>query len=161
MTASNTTTRVPITKKGLENIKNELAKLKAKSLEITDAIEDALRHGDLSENAEYQSAREQQDINSSRISSLENVIASSEVVDPSALSGNVVKFGATVVLLDQNDKEFVYQLVGESEASIDAGLLSCTSPIGIALINQKKGSFVSVNLPSGEKIYKIVDVRFE
>ncbi len=155
------TKSIPMTKSGFERLKTYLQELENKSLEITKAIEDALRHGDLSENAEYQSARQNQDFNNARMADVRSKIASAEIIDTSQISGDTVRFGAKIILSDQNGERKSFQIVGETESDIDKGLLSCTSPIGLALMNQKKGSYISVSLPSGEKVYRIEDVSFE
>ena len=129
---------------------------------IIQQITDARTHGDLSENAEYHAAKESQSLNEGRIAELEDKIARAEVIDVKKLNGNAVKFGATVMLADEEtDEETKYQLVGEDEADIKQGLLSVTSPLGKALIGKALGESVEVTTPRGAKSYEIVKVQFK
>ena len=153
----------PITIKGLEKIKDELIFLKEKKRpEIVAAISEARSHGDLKENAEYHAAKEQQSHNEGRIQEIESIIAQAELIDVSKLSGTVVKFGATVSIINlDNDKESKYQLVGEVEADIEQKKISVTSPIARALIGKKKGDYIEVSTPKGITSYEIKSVRFK
>ena len=126
---------------------------------IIKLIADARTHGDLSENAEYHAAKEQQSLNEGAIAELEDKLARAEVIDVSKLSGDTIKFGATVTLVDEDtDKKQVWQIVGEPEADAKAGRISITSPIGRALIGKKKGASVEVNTPKGAKGYKVMKI---
>ncbi len=128
---------------------------------IIQAIAEARSHGDLSENAEYHSAKESQSLNEGRIADLEDKLSRAEVIDVSKLSGNTVKFGATVTLLDEDsEKKVHYQIVGESEADVKLGKVSITSPIARALITKKVGDTVEVNAPGGGRSYKILKIAF-
>ncbi len=125
------------------------------------AIQEARAHGDLSENAEYSSAKEAQSHNEGRIAELESVISRADVIDVSKLSGNSIMFGATVTLVDvDTDKEKKYQIVGDTEADVKLGRVSISSPISRALIGKKIGDAVEVNTPGGGKSYEIVNVSF-
>ena len=128
---------------------------------IVEAIAEARSHGDLSENAEYHSAKEAQSHNEGRIAELEDKLSRAEVIDVTKLSGSTVMFGATVTLVDEDTEEKkVYQIVGESEADVKAGKVSITSPTARALIGKKKGDTVEVNTPGGGKSYEILKVSF-
>ena len=129
---------------------------------IIAAISEARSHGDLSENAEYHAAKESQSLNEGRIAELEDKLARAEVIDVSKLSGNTIKFGATVTLIDEDtEEEKAYQIVGESEADVKLGKVSITSPIARALISKKVGDTVEVNTPGGGKSYEITAIAFK
>ena len=145
---------------GYEKLTADLKVLRAERPKIVDAIEEARAHGDLSENAEYHSAREKQSFIEGRIKVLEVVLSRAEVIDPSKFSGGV-KFGATVQLLDEDtDEEKTYQIVGEHEASLEKGLLNMRSPLARSLIGKEEGDVVEVQTPGGLKSYEILSVRF-
>src|SRR5260370_603820 len=128
---------------------------------IMQQITDARSHGDLSENAEYHAAKEQQSINEGRIAELEDKLARAEVIDVSKLSGDTIKFGATVTLIDEDtDKKIVWQIVGEPEADAKKGKISITSPVARALVGQKKGAQVEVVTPGGAKAYEVMKVEW-
>jgi transcription elongation factor GreA len=157
--------RTPMTMRGAEALRAELRKLKSESRpNVIKAIAEARGHGDLSENAEYHAAREQQGFIEGRINEIEAKLGSAEIIDPSKLphSGKVV-FGAVVELDDQDDTKnrVVYQIVGEDEADIRAGRISITSPIARALVGKSEGDVVDVTAPGGIRSYEIVAVRFE
>ena len=151
-----------MTAPGLLRLEDELRQLKsAERPAIIRAIAEARTHGDLSENAEYHTARERQSFIEGRIAELEEIVSSAEVIDPSMLSGDQVKFGAHVRLVDEeNDREATYQIVGMHEADIKQGRLSVSSPLAKALIGKKTGDTVSVPAPGGDKTYEILSVRF-
>ncbi len=129
---------------------------------IIKAIADARSNGDLSENAEYHAAREKQSFIEGRIGEIEGIISKAEIIDLSKLSGSVIKFGATVVIVNLEDKkESKYQLVGEVEADIENKKISVTSPIARALIGKKKGNYIEVSTPKGITSYEIKSVRFK
>ncbi len=128
---------------------------------IIQQISDARTHGDLSENAEYHAAKEQQAHNEGRIAELEDKLARSEVIDVSKLSGDTVKFGATVTLVDEDTEEKrVWQIVGEPEADAKAGRISITSPLARALVGKKKGASVEVVTPGGAKAFEVLKVEW-
>ena len=128
---------------------------------IVAAIAEARSHGDLSENAEYHSAKEAQSHNEGRIVELEDLLQRAEVIDVAKLNGTTIKFGATVTLIDEDtEKESKFQLVGESEADVKSGKVSITSPTARALIGKKAGDSVEVNTPGGGKSYEIVKVAY-
>jgi len=150
-----------MTRAGYAALNDELKTLK--SIErpaIIRAIAEAREHGDLSENAEYHSAREKQSFIEGRIKELEGLVSLAEVIDPTSLSG-AVKFGATVSLVDEDsEEEKTYQIVGESEANIEAGKLNIKSPLARALIGKEEGDSVEVRTPGGEKSYEILKIQY-
>ena len=150
-----------MTKTGHSALEAELKQLKSvERPAIIKAIAEAREHGDLSENAEYHSAREKQSFIEGRIKDLEGVLSLAEVIDPSTLSG-AIKFGATVTLIDEDtDEEKTWQIVGEHEANIEAGLLNVKSPIARALIGKEEGESVEVRAPGGEKSYEVVSITY-
>ena len=154
--------RTPMTMRGAEALRAELKKLKSEARpSIIKAIAEARGHGDLSENAEYHAAREQQGFIEGRISEIEHKLASAEVIDPATLpsTGKVV-FGAVVELEDQaGGVRVIYQIVGEDEADIRAGRLSISSPIARAMVGKSEGDVVDVAAPGGTRSYEIVAVR--
>jgi transcription elongation factor GreA len=154
--------KYPMTPEGHRRLQTELKKLKEVDRPTNvKAIEDARAHGDLSENAEYKFAKEQQSIIAGRIEYLEDRISRAEVIDPARLSGDRVLFGAKVVLENLETGEiFHYRIVGEDEASIDQGTISVTSPIARGIIRREVGDQVTIQAPSGAKRYEIADVAF-
>ncbi|MBO6043201.1 MAG: transcription elongation factor GreA [Acetobacter sp.] len=152
----------PITSQGLNQLKDELHKLKTEERPaVIRAIAEARSYGDLSENAEYHAARERQSFIEGRILELEDIISSAEVVHPASLSGDHIKFGATVSLIDEEtDKKVTYQIVGMYEADIKQGKISISSPLAKSLIGKKKGDSVSVSAPAGDRFYEILSVDF-
>jgi len=154
--------KFPMTASGLQRLENELRQLKAEERPaIILQIAEARTHGDLSENAEYHAARERQSFIEGRIAELEEVVSAAEVIDPSTLSGDHVKFGAHVRLLDEEtEKEAEYQIVGLHEADIKLGRLSISSPLAKALIGKKIGDSVAVPAPGGDRTYEILGVKF-
>ncbi|SDF30394.1 transcription elongation factor GreA [Limimaricola pyoseonensis] len=153
--------KIPLTRAGFAKIDAELKHLKSvERPEIIAAISEARAHGDLSENAEYHSAKEKQSFIEGRIKELEGVIGLADVIDPSKLSGSI-KFGATVKLVDEDtDEEKTYQIVGEYEADIENGRLNIKSPLARALIGKDEGDSVEVRTPGGEKSYEILSVTY-
>jgi transcription elongation factor GreA len=128
---------------------------------IIAAISEARAHGDLSENAEYSAAKEQQSLNEGRIKELETLLALADVIDVTKLSGSTVKFGATVRVIDEDtEKESLYQIVGDAEADISAGRVSISSPIARAMIGKQVGDSIEVVAPGGARGYEILEVRF-
>lgn len=152
--------RAPITPKGFAALKEELARLKAEMPKISQEIGVAREHGDLKENAEYHAAKEKQGMTAARIADIEDSIARAEVIDPTELSGEIIRFGATVDLEDFDGNAVTYQIVGRAEADIKAGTISVTSPVARALIGREVGDEVKVKAPGGVKTYEIVDVRW-
>lgn len=154
--------RIPMTAEGYQRLEAELKHLKhVERPEVIKAIAEAREHGDLSENAEYHAARERQSFIEGRVGELEDKISRAEVIDPATLSGETVKFGATVTLLDEDTEEkSTYQIVGEDEADVAKGRIAITAPLSRALIGKSVGDTVEVRTPKGEKAYEIVQVRF-
>ena len=154
--------KVPMTAAGFNRLQEELKHLKiTERPAVIKAIAEAREHGDPSENAEYHAARERQSFIEGRVLELEDKISRAEVIDPAKLSGNTVKFGATVTLADQDtDEETTYQIVGQDESDIKNRLLSIQAPLARALINKSVGDSVEVSTPGGSKLYEIVSVEF-
>jgi transcription elongation factor GreA len=147
---------------GLQRLEEELRHLKATERpSVIRAIAEARTHGDLSENAEYHAARERQSFIEGRILELEDIIASAEVIDPATITGENVKFGASVQLIDEEtEKVATYQIVGVHEADIKAQRLSISSPLAKALIGKKVGDTISVPAPGGDRSYEILSVTY-
>ncbi len=155
--------RKPLTKKGSERLREDLRRLKTVDRpRVIQAIAEARAHGDLSENAEYHAAREQQGFIEGRIREIEHALSHCEIIDVTGLPASKrVVFGATVELSDQDDgAEMRYQIVGEFEADARLGLISITSPIARALVGKSAGDVVEVEVPGGLKAYEIVTVRY-
>jgi transcription elongation factor GreA len=155
-------TKFPITKKGYEKLEKEIKTLKSvERPKIIEAISTAREYGDLSENAEYHAAREKQSFIEGRIIDLEDKSARAEVIEPESLSGDSIKFGATVKLLDdETEEENTYRIVGEYEADISKKLISISSPLARAMIGKQKGDLVEVITPKSSKSYEILDVNY-
>ncbi len=155
--------KVPMTSRSFEQLEHELRRIKTVDRpEVIRAIGDAREHGDISENAEYHAAKERQGYIEARVRELEDKISRADVIDISKLSGDAVKFGATVAVADEEtDEETTYQIVGSDEADVKEGLLSVTSPLGRALIGKTVGDSVDVNTPRGLKSYEILSVSFD
>ena len=153
--------KIPMTRKGHQALETELKHLKAAERPaIPQVIAEAREHGDLSENAEYHSAKEKQSFIEGRIKELEGAISLADVIDPTKMKGGI-KFGATVTLVDEDtDEEKTYQIVGEYEANIEAGLLNIKSPIARALIGKEEGDSVEVHTPGGGKSYEVLKIAF-
>ncbi len=154
--------RVPMTIRGAELLRQELAERKSvKRPRIVEAIEVARAHGDLSENAEYHAAKEEQSMNEGRIADLEDKLARAHVIDPSTIRADKIVFGATVTLIDlESGNEVEYQIVGVDESDIKQGKVSITSPIARALIGKDEGDTAIVRAPSGEREYEVQEVRY-
>jgi transcription elongation factor GreA len=152
--------KVPMTHTGNAKLREELRwRQQDERPRIIEAISEARAHGDLSENAEYTSAKEAQSLNEGRILELEDVLGRADIIDPAKLSGATVKFGATVKLADaETDAEKTWQIVGEHEADVKAGRISLTSPIARALINKKVGDTIEVKAPGGDRGYEILAI---
>lgn len=154
--------KVPMTKTGYDTLVEEVKRLKTvERPAVVRAIEEARSHGDLSENAEYHAAREKQAFIEGRLIELEDKIARAEVIDISQMSGSVIRFGATVTVVDEDtDEESTYIIVGEDEADIAKGRLSVTAPLARALIGKEKGDTLEVTTPGGSKGYEVLKVSY-
>ena len=152
----------PITLNGLNRLEEELVFLKEKKRpEIVAAISEARSHGDLKENAEYHAAKEEQSHNETKIMELEDTLSRAEVIDPALLSGDEIKFSATVLIVDEEtDIESEYKIVGEVEADFKSGKISIQSPLARALIGKSSGDSVEVNTPGGGKSYEILKIKY-
>ncbi|MBL8563087.1 MAG: transcription elongation factor GreA [Gemmobacter sp.] len=153
--------KIPMTRAGNQMLDEELKRLKSvERPAIIQAIAEARELGDLSENAEYHSAREKQSFIEGRIKELEGILSLAEVIDTAKLSG-AIKFGATVTLVDEDtDEEKTYQIVGEVEADLERGLLNIRSPLARALIGKDEGDSVEVNTPGGQRSYEVLSIRY-
>lgn len=154
--------KVPMTQAGFDKLKEELRfRQQEERPRIILAISEARAHGDLSENAEYHAAKEAQSHNEGRVGELEDYTARAEIIDISKLSGDKIKFGATIQLIDEDTEEKkVYQIVGDQEADPKAGRISISSPIARALIGKSEGDTIEVNAPGGARSYEIVGFKF-
>ena len=154
--------KVPMTEAGHAALNDELKRRQSMDRpRIIEQIAEARSHGDLSENAEYHAAKEEQSHNEGRINELEDKLARADIIDISKLSGDTIKFGATVTLVDEDtEKKAVYQIVGDVEADIKKGKISLSSPLARALIGKKKGASVEVMAPGGAKAYEITKVEW-
>ena len=157
------TDKMPMTAQGYEKLEAELKHLRSvERPAVIKAIAEAREHGDLSENAEYHAARERQSFIEGRVAELEDAISRSQIIDPKAISGKSIKFGATVKVVDEDtDEEHSYQIVGELEADVKAGKVAVTSPIARALIGKEQGDSIEVITPKGTKAYEILKVQFK
>ncbi|ALC13267.1 MULTISPECIES: transcription elongation factor GreA [Sphingopyxis] len=152
--------KVPMLAEGYEKLSAQLAALKAERPQIVDAIEEARAHGDLSENAEYHAAKERQGQVEASIGDLEDRLSRAQIIDPTTLSGDRIVFGATVTLVDEDDKPVKYQIVGQAEADAKEGKISYNSPLGRALIGRRVDDEVEVTVPSGDKYYLVTKIEF-
>lgn len=155
-----TVEKMPMLQVGYDKLTEQLRTLKAERPRIVDAIEEARAHGDLSENAEYHAAKERQGQVEATIADLEDKLSRAQVIDPATLSGDKIVFGATVTLLDEDDKPVRYQIVGQAEADAKMGMISYSSPLGRALIGRQVGEDVEVTVPSGDKFYHVEKIEF-
>ena len=155
--------KVPMTIAGYKNLQDKLKKLINKERPaIIASIAEARGHGDLSENAEYQYAKEQQSLIEGKISELENIITQAEIIDVSKLSGKEIKFGATVKIKDkETGEQSTYQIVGEYESDIENKKISINSPMARGLIGKTENDIVEINSPKGIKFYTVVSVKFQ
>jgi transcription elongation factor GreA len=152
--------KVPMLAEGHRLMTDEVKRLKLERPEIIESIEVARAHGDLSENAEYHAAKERQGQVEAMIADLDDRLSRALVIDPTTLSGDKVVFGATVTLVDEENKTVVYQLVGQTEADARVGRISYNSPLGRALIGRQVGDEVEVTTPAGERYYEISKLEF-
>jgi transcription elongation factor GreA len=155
-----TVDKMPMLQEGYDKLTAELKRLKIERPEIVDAIEEARAHGDLSENAEYHAAKERQGQIEASIADIEGKLSRAQIIDPRDLSGDRVVFGATVTLLDEDDKPIRYQIVGETEADASKGRISYNSPIGRALIGRRIDEEVEVSVPAGDRYYLVSKIEF-
>lgn len=155
--------KIPMTAEGHRALDEELRHLKAvERPAVIQAISEARDHGDLSENAEYHAAKERQSWIEGRVVELEDKLARAQIIDVSRMSGEQVKFGATVTLIDEDtEAEATYKIVGDDEADVKSGKISISSPIARALINKEEGDVVEVNAPGGLKTYEIIKVEWK
>jgi transcription elongation factor GreA len=155
--------RVPMTVEGYKALETELQRLKSQERpRIIQAIAEARAHGDLSENAEYHAAKEAQGMNEAKVAELEDKLGRADVIDPTKLSGDSVKFGATVELVDEDtEEEVTYKLVGDLEADVKSGKVSISSPIARALIGKAVGDSVEVTTPKGSRSYEILKISWK
>jgi transcription elongation factor GreA len=155
--------KIPLTAGGFARLEQELKQLKSvERPAVIQAIAEARAHGDLSENAEYSAAREKQSFIEGRILELEATVSRADIIDIAAMSGDMVKFGATVTLIDEETEESVtYQIVGDLEADITKGRIAVSAPIARAIIGKKKGVSVEVVAPKGMRFYEIAEVVFK
>ena len=154
--------KVPLTARGAEKLREELKDLKSvRRPRVIQAIAEARAHGDLKENAEYHAAREEQGFIEGRIGDIDGKLSNAQIIDVTLLDANGrVVFGSTVELVDEDDNEIIYQIVGEDEASISEGRISVTSPIARALIGKEEGDVAVVQAPGGEKEFEILTVKY-
>src|SRR3954463_14534890 len=156
-----TVDKLPMLAEGYEKLQTDVRHLKTvERPAIIDAIEEARAHGDLSENAEYHAAKERQGHVEAQIAEIEDRLSRAMVIDPTTLSGDKVVFGATVHLLDEDDKPVKYQIVGQTEADARVGRISYNSPLGRALIGRSVGDDVEVSTPSGDRYYAVEKIEF-
>ncbi|MEY4054902.1 MAG: transcription elongation factor GreA [Pseudomonadota bacterium] len=152
--------KLPMLAEGYEKLVAELKALREERPKIVDAIEEARAHGDLSENAEYHAAKERQGQVEASIADLEDKVSRAQIIDPSTLSGDRIIFGATVTLLDDDDKPVKYQIVGPYEADAKVGRISYNSPLGRALIGRRVEDEIEVTVPAGDRSYLVQKIDF-
>ncbi|MDG5487491.1 transcription elongation factor GreA [Sphingomonas sp. BGYR3] len=155
-----TVEKMPMLARGYEMLSEQLKALKAERPQIVDAIEEARAHGDLSENAEYHAAKERQGQIEASIADIEDKLSRAQVIDPRDLSGDRIVFGATVTLIDEDEKSVRYQIVGLAEADAKTGMISYNSPLGRALIGRKVGDEIEVTVPAGDRWYEVSNIEF-
>ena len=155
-----TVEKMPMLQEGYEKLNEQLKALKAERPQIVDAIEEARAHGDLSENAEYHAAKERQGQIEASIADIEDKLSRAQIIDPKDLSGDKIVFGATVTLLDEDEKPIKYQIVGQTEADANKGRISYNSPLGRALIGRKVDDEVEVSVPAGDRYYLVSKIEF-
>jgi transcription elongation factor GreA len=157
-----TVDKMPMLAEGYQKLQNDVRHLKSVERPLViDAIEEARAHGDLSENAEYHAAKERQGQIEAQIADIDDRLSRAMVIDPTTLSGDKVVFGATVHLVDENEKAITYQIVGETEADAKVGRISYSSPLGRALIGRSVGDEVEFSAPSGDRYFEIAAVEFK
>jgi len=152
--------KVPMLVEGYDRLTADLKTLREERPKIVDAIEEARAHGDLSENAEYHAAKERQGQVEAQIAEIEDKVSRAQIIDPKTLSGDKIIFGATVSLLDEDDKPVRYQIVGQTEADANKGRISYSSPMARALIGKQVGDEIEVTVPAGDKFYLVKKIEF-
>lgn len=152
--------KVPMLAEGYEKLTADLKTLRAERPKVVDAIEEARAHGDLSENAEYHAAKERQGQIEAQIADLEDKVSRAQIIDPATLSGDRIIFGATVTLIDEDDKPVTYQIVGQTEADAKNARISYSSPLARAMIGKKVGDEIEVTVPAGDKFYLVDKIEF-
>ncbi|WP_326524289.1 transcription elongation factor GreA [Sphingomonas sp.] len=155
-----TVEKMPMLAEGYEKLHADLKRLKVERPQIVDAIEEARAHGDLSENAEYHAAKERQGQIEAHIADIEDKLSRAQIIDPTELSGDKIVFGATVTLLDEDEKPVKYQIVGQTEADAKTGRISYNSPLGRALIGRRVDDEVEVSVPAGDRYYLVNKIEF-
>ena len=155
-----TVEKMPMLQEGYDKLNQDLRRLKEERPLVVDAIEEARAHGDLTENAEYHAAKERQGQIEASIADIEDKMSRAQIIDPTTLSGDKVVFGATVTLLDDDDKPVKYQIVGQTEADAKTGRISYNSPIGRALIGRSVDDEVEVSVPAGDRYYLVSKIEF-
>ena len=155
-----TVEKMPMLQEGHDKLSADLRRLKEERPQIVDAIEEARAHGDLSENAEYHAAKERQGQIEASINDIEDRLSRAQIIDPRDLSGDKIVFGATVTLMDEDDKPVTYQIVGQTEADAKLGRISYNSPLGRALIGRKVKDEIEVTVPSGDRYYLVSKIEF-
>jgi transcription elongation factor GreA len=155
-----TVEKMPMLQEGYDKLQADLKRRKEERPQIVDAIEEARAHGDLSENAEYHAAKERQGQVEAEIADLEGKLSRAQIIDPTELGGDKIVFGATVTLIDEDEKPVRYQIVGETEADAKLGRISYNSPLGRALIGRKVDDEVEVTVPSGDRYYLVSKIEF-
>ncbi|KQN26154.1 transcription elongation factor GreA [Sphingomonas sp. Leaf33] len=155
-----TVEKMPMLAEGYEKLHADLKRLKIERPQVVDAIEEARAHGDLSENAEYHAAKERQGQIEAHIADIEDKLSRAQIIDPKDLSGDKIVFGATVTLLDDDDKPIKYQIVGQTEADAKTGRISYNSPLGRALIGRRVDDEVEVSVPAGDRYYVVNKIEF-
>jgi transcription elongation factor GreA len=155
-----TVEKMPMLQEGYEKLNADLKRLKIERPQIVDAIEEARAHGDLSENAEYHAAKERQGQIEATIADIEDKLSRAQIIDPRDMSGDKVVFGATVTLLDEDEKPIRYQIVGQTEADAKTGRISYNSPMGRALIGRSVDDEVEVSVPAGDRYYVVSKIEF-
>jgi transcription elongation factor GreA len=151
---------MPMLREGYQMLTEQLAVFKRERPQVIDAIEEARAHGDLSENAEYHAAKERQGQIEAMIADIEDRLSRAQIIDPTALSGDKVVFGATVHLIDEDENPVKYQIVGQTEADAKSGRISYNSPLGRALIGRRVDDEVEVTVPSGDRYYVVAKIEF-
>jgi len=155
-----TVEKMPMLQEGYQKLNADLKRLKEERPQIVEAIEEARAHGDLSENAEYHAAKERQGQIEASIADIEDKLSRAQIIDPKDLSGDKIVFGATVTLMDEDDKSIRYQIVGQTEADAKTGRISYNSPLGRALIGRKVDDEVEVAVPAGDRYYLVSKIDF-
>ena len=155
-----TVEKMPMLQEGYEKLTADLKRLKIERPQIVDAIEEARAHGDLSENAEYHAAKERQGQIEASIADIEDKLSRAQIIDPKDLSGDKIVFGATVTLMDEDDKPVRYRIVGQTEADAKTGRISYNSPLGRALIGRSVDDEIEVAVPAGDRYYLVSKIEF-